>query len=176
MKNKKSFAKIVTFMLAMCMLVGSFATVAYANGLYPWNRTLIYGQSFHIFATDQNNSSQYGEDIENYETLGTYTLSDPRTNKFRVRADFRKSEYDRGPANSNVKLRVRATRANGKVLFDITKDPKADGTGIFDSDFIYGVSQGEKITIWVDASTATGYSGNGNFRTVRFDDFVIYYD
>lgn len=176
MKNKKFFAKIVTFMMAMCLLVGSLATVAHANGLYPWNRNLIYGQSFHIFATDQNNSGQYGEDIEDNETLGTYTFTDARTNKFRVRFDFKKSDFDRGPANSKVKVRIRATKTDGTVLFDRTQEPEANGSGTFDSQFIYGVRQGEGVKIWVDISTATGSSGNGNFRAARFTDFVIYYD
>lgn len=176
MKNKKFFAKIVTFMMAMCLLVGSFATVAHANGLYPWDRDLIYGQSFHIFATDQNDSRQYGEDIENKETLGTYTFTDPRTNKFRVRFEFKKSDYDRGPANSNVQVRIRATKPNGTLLFDETQKPDANGKGVFDSGFISGVRVGEGVKIWVDISTAPGYSGNGNFRAARFTDFVIYYD
>ena len=176
MKTKKIVTKIVTFMMAMCMLVGGFATVAHASAGYPWNRTLIYGQAFHIFADDQNDSRQYGDDIENNATLGTYSFTDPRTNKFRVRFEFRKSDMDRGPANSNVKVRIRATKPDGTLLFDRTQEPGSNGEGVFDSGFIYGVRVGEGVKIWVDISNATGYSGNGNFRAAYFKDFAIYYD
>lgn len=177
MKHKKNFAKIVSFMLAMFILIGGGSTVAHANALYPWDRTVPYASTFHIFADNQNDPAQYADDIENEQVLGTYTLNDDRTNRFRIKFFFNKSEFDRGPANSLVKVRIKVTTlSNNKVVIDTTANPNNSGSGSFDSGWITGIRKGERVKVWVDISTANGYQGNGNFRAAHFTDFQIYYD
>lgn len=180
MKHKKILAKIVSFMLAMCMMVGGISINAFAgSGLYPWDRTVPYGSTFHIFADDQNDKTQYGDDIYDSETLGTYSFNDARTHRFRIKFDFTRSNQDDGPINSPVKVTIKVTNAsNGQVLINnkVAEPNSGSFNGSFDSGWVTGVSSGDKVKVWVDASTATGYSGNGKFRTVYFSDFQIYYD
>lgn len=179
---KKRFITLIA-MLCMIVLLVPYAP-AYADysqtggghASLPRSVTVPYGMTYHVFDANQYDTTYaYDQTIKNNQTLGTFTLSsDARIHRFKIKFWFEKSGSDTGPSGSLVKVTFKLTRGNGTIQTYIV-EPGVGNIGIFDSEW-YTSYPGEQLTFWVDVSTATGYSGNGNYRTAYFYDFQVYCD
>lgn len=194
MKKKNFFAKIVSMISMLAIIVTCVAAIpayamendssesdiqAYASNGYadiPTYVTIPYATTYHIFDADPNDGiNRYGYEFTNNKNLGTVTLADDaRIHRFKIKLWFAKGYSDNGPSDSLVKLTLKITRGNGTTK-TVVVEPNGP-LGYYDSEWFLDAYAGEKITLWVDASTATGYTGNGNYRSLQFTDFQIYCD
>lgn len=180
-KKKGFFVRLMSLALALVCAIGCFSvTPAYAaeNGdaipHFPLSGTVPYATTYHIFNPEDGDVGIHHFSIEDNETLGTFTLADdPRIHRARIQATFCRGLYDMG--NGPVKLTLRVTSNLG---FDqtYTAVSEMDYTDVVLDTFWITAHQNERFTLWVDASTPAGYTPNGYYRSLFFDDFAMYCD
>ncbi len=166
--------KFVSILMALCILTG-VAVPAYAMEIStseemntcstttsdPLN--LVYGQSKTLAMGETINQ-------KTYTYLGTLKLpDDPRIHRIIFKASFGKYN-DTGIGD--VKLDVRFKR-DGTPIYD-KSFAYLDYNGVTGQQIVNGVSMGQEIEVWVDASSVS--QSNGNIRSIFLYAFEVYTD
>lgn len=171
--------KFISFILAVLMVATLFTTSAFAaepEGIasasiitsrenIPVYVNVPYAQTRPFIS--------YCE-FTNNQTLGQIHLADD-ARIHRVIFDFmfaRSMDYDTGVGN--IQLTIRVTNSAGQVVFIQTKTGENYNGVQFHNEF--SASHNQTYTIWVDVSTASGVSSNGNYRSAEIYTFNVYTD
>ena len=200
MKQKKFFTKILSFTLAIIVILSCHSTtLAFATENKTASTTLTQnlrisrGTTYIPYATLINNYFTESNFFKNttdatqpngfiFELNDIKVSNDPRVHRLIFRFNFSKSFLDNGIGN--VKMTVYARKGNGQILkSNSISTPYVDETinggikGLTNGQFfIKNVSPGEQLHIWLDASTADGVTSNGNFRSIWVESGQVYCD
>ena len=194
MTQKRTFGKMLSLALALVMMLScigathafamendsadvnnsSIARIATGTTYVPYATVIedyFTKSNFFRNTTDANQPNGYTFEINNVRAS-----TDARTHRLIFRFYFAKDITDNGIGN--VKLTVYAKKANGQVLkSNSVETPYVDTQGLTNGQFfIEGVTPGETLHIWLDASTADGVTSNGNFRSIWVESGQVYCD
>lgn len=200
MTKKRSFGKMLSLALALVMMLSCVGvTQAFAMENDPAdvgnsaNARIATGTTYVPYATvrdDYFTESNFFRNTTDATQPNGYVFElndvevddDERVHRLIFRFYFAKSFLDNGIGD--VKLTVYARKENGQILqSNSISTPYVDETvnggtkGLTNGQFfIEGVSPGETLHIWLDASTADGVTSNGNFRSIWVESGQVYCD
>lgn len=179
--SKKAFSKLTSLVLALTLMISciggttAFAAEVSESSTYSTNVNIPYAGEATNFLRALGVSEYI---FRNQETMGTITMSNnPSTHRLVLSLACMKAASDNGIGD--VKLTIRLIRSNGTYAFNKTIVCPYGAPAIYNSlnsgDNI-SVSPGERLTVWVDASSVNPSQSNGNYRSIDIYQLDFYSD
>lgn len=165
---KKVFStKVVSFLMAVVMLLGGSIPAYAADTSRSGYLNLGYGEAKYLTVSTLVNH-------RTYIYIGTIKLpNDARVHRIIYKAAFVKSSDDAGIGSVDLKVQF---RRNGSSIYDKTFTAGTNDAGVTGQQEVTGVSMGQEIEVWLDASSTNPAQSNGNIRSILVNYFEVYTD
>lgn len=156
MKNLKR--RLFAFIVAISLMLGN-SGIAYAAGVETWNKGIIEIGSFTF--NDENMTPAKTINGTNIELHFGWRRADGL---------YGSPAGDKGIGDVKLTIQIFDTAGNaltGKYVFY----PNEQGDGLTQSEIDLTVPYGQKIQIWMDASSVNPSQSNGKYRTIYMGEF-----